>query len=330
MPQPRRTSVAKLINRLLELPPCKGATAMGDHYHTLVKILEETVEADAFAMLQVHPGNADARILGGLGLRTPVDKWQMQVKTPCLAEWATNFPDVPAMAVEGPFAEDPFLGGEGAGAVLIKPVTAGEMYLVTTAFRRGSRSFTRSDVERFAAVSGVINLLESYRHTEEESHISRSTDKLTGLGFFSDFHETMVRELSRARRGGGTATMGIISVIPKGPVSADNVLLDLTRTFQDQLRNFDTLVRYGSMELAFILPDLRSAEGIRVVDRVMGEIISSLGGEGNAPDIYVGLSCYPEDGATVERLIEMAEAAMSLARDESRPGVYRWSENGDQ
>jgi diguanylate cyclase (GGDEF)-like protein len=120
--------------------------------------------------------------------------------------------------------------------------------------------------------------------------------------------------------------MGIMSVVPQASFSAEDALLNVTRTFQDQLRNFDTLVRYGSMELAFILPELRSAEMVRVVDRFMEEIVSSLGGEGKAPDIYVGLSCYPEDAATVERLIEMSEAAMNRAIEESRPGVYRWEE----
>ena len=118
--------------------------------------------------------------------------------------------------------------------------------------------------------------------------------------------------------------MGIMSVVPKEPVSNDEALLDVTRTFQSHLRNFDTLVRYSSVMLAFIFPELRSTEGVRVLDRVTGEIVSSLGGEGTAPEIYVGLSCYPEDGATVERLIEMAEAAMNQALEESRPGVYRW------
>ncbi len=303
---------------------------MEGHFNTLVKILGETVEADAFAMLQVDPGGENTRILGGSGLRTPVDKWQMQLESPHLAEQTANFPDVPALVVEGSFPDDPFLDEEGVRSLLLKSVADGEMYLVTTAFRRENRSFTRSEVERFAAVSGVINLLGRYCHPEEGPDVSRSTDKLTGLGLFSDFHETMVKELSRARRGGGTVTMGIMSVVPQGPVSADDALLNVSRTFQDQLRNFDTLVRYGSMELAFILPDLRSTEGVRVVDRVMGEIVSLLGGEGDAPDIYVGLSCYPEDGATVERMIEMAEAAMNQARDESRPGVYRWTENGDR
>jgi len=155
---------------------------------------------------------------------------------------------------------------------------------------------------------------------------SRSTDELTGLGLFSDFQNTMTKELSRARRGGRAVTMGIMAVVPQEGASKDEALLNVTRTFQDQLRDFDTLTRYGSLEFALILPDLKSAEGVRVVDRVLKEMVSSLGDEGSEPDIYVGLSCYPDDSATVERLIEMAEAEMNRARDGARPGVYRWEE----
>jgi GGDEF domain-containing protein len=318
----RKTPISRLINRLMELPPCEDQAAMEDHF----KVLWETVEADAFALLHIHPQRGDVRILGGSGLRTPIDQWQVQLKTPILTEHISHFPDVPALAVEGSFADDQFLAAEGVRSLLLKPVAADDLYLVTVALRRTKRAYTKSEIERFAAVSGVINLLALFCRLLEKQDAFRLTDKLTGLGLFSDFHETMLRELSRARRGGGTVTMGIMSVVPRGTGSSDEALLDVTRTFQDQLRNFDTLVRYGSMELAFILPDLRSAEGVRVVDRVMGEIVSSLGGEGKAPEIYLGLSCYPEDGATAERLIEMAEAAMNQAREESRPGVYRWQE----
>jgi GGDEF domain-containing protein len=322
----RRTSLSRLINRILDLPLCEDGRTMEDRF----KILAETVNADAFAMLQIHTGKEDGRILGGTGLRTPVDKWQMQIETPFLAEQTANFPDVPALAVVDSFADDPFLDGEGVRSLLFKPAVVGEVCLGTIALRRKKRTFTVSEIERFAAVSGVINMSGLLCHLPGEKDTLRDTDKLTGLGLFTDLHETMVKELSRARRGGGTVTMGIMSVVPRGSVSADDALLDVTRTFQDQLRNFDTLVRYGSMELAFILPDLRSAEGVRVVDRVMGEIVSSLGGEGSAPDIYVGLSCYPEDGATVERLIEMAEAAMNQALEGGKPRVHRWEEGGDR
>jgi GGDEF domain-containing protein len=321
----RKTSVTQLINRLLELHPCEEGKVPQDRFMALVKVLEETVEADAFVILQLHPGKGDARLLGSSGLRTAQDQGAEQLETPSLAEQVANFPHVPALTVEGPFTEDLFLSGEGVHSLLLKSVPAGEICLVTAALRSDNSSFTPGEVERFTAVGGVIGLLGRSYLSEEKPH-SSGTDALTGLGLFSQFHETMVKELSRARRGGGTVTMGIISVVPEESAASDEALLDVIRTFQDHLRNFDTLVRYSSMMLAFILPDLKSTESVRVVDRVMGEIITSLGGEGRAPKLYVGLSCYPEDGATVERLIEMAEAAMNKAFEESRPGVYRWNE----
>ena len=87
---------------------------MEDHF----RILGETVEADAFAMLQIQPGKGDARILGGSGLRTPMDKWQMQLESPLLTEQINNFPDVHFLALEGPFTGDPFLGREAARSLL--------------------------------------------------------------------------------------------------------------------------------------------------------------------------------------------------------------------
>jgi len=323
----RKTSLSRLINRLLALPLGEDPVAAEGHF----EILDETVDADAFALLQVSLGHGDANVIGGSHIRASADKGQLHVETPKIRELIASFPEeVPALSVEGPFADDPFLGGESARSLLLKPLTVGDMTLVTIALRRCPKKFTGSEIERFAAVAGVVNMIGPFGHLLGKLNTFRITDKLTGLGLFSEFHETMTKEVSRARRGGTTVTMGIMSVVPRESVSAEKSLLDVTRTFQKQLRDFDTLDRYSSRELVFIMPDLRSVEGVRVMDRVMGEVSSSLGGEGHAPDIYVGLSCYPEDGATVERLIEMAEAAMNQALEGSRPGVYRWTEDGDR
>lgn len=322
----RRTSLSKILNRLLVVPYCVTGMGVADHLEDHLKILEEMVDADAYTILQVHRGQGTARILAQAGLRTPSGEGGIDLEIPRLAQQIAEFPDVPALALKGPFPSDPFLSQEDARSLLLRPMTAGEKCLVTVAFRRKPMAFTPTEIERFAAVSGVVNIANLLCLFLEEDDVLKGTDKLTGLGLFSDFHENMIKELSRARRGGGTVTMGIMSVVPSEPIKTEEILLNVTRSFKGQLRNFDTLDRYGPMEIAFILPDLRSAEGTRVVARFVGEIVSSLGGKGTAPDLYVGISCYPEDGATVERLIEMAEAAQSQALEEFRPGVYRWEE----
>jgi len=326
MTSPRRTSLAKVINRLLELTPCQSLAGVQAH----LEILAEAVSADAFALLQIHPGKGTARIIGGSGLHQKFNCGQAEDEASHLAVQAANFHDGPALALAGPFPSDPFLGREDARALLIKPASDGRRSLLTTALRRDPKPFTPPETEKFAAVSGVINLAWLYCPLLWEEEVSRGTDRVTGLGLYSDFHQSMLKELSRARRSGGAVTMGIMSVVLPKADSMDDILTEVARTFQGLLRNFDTLDRYSSRELAFILPDLKDSEGVRVVNRVLGEAVTLLGGKGKAPDLYIGLSCYPEDGATVERLIEMAEAALNRSLEQSRPGVYRWKQGRDR
>jgi GGDEF domain-containing protein len=320
MSRPAGTTLPRLVNRLLATPACRDASGYEEH----LKILAQSVDADGFAMVRFHPGKEAARILCGIGLRTSRGRWGRPVESPLLVERATRSMGGPATSAKGTFEDDPYLKKEKVRSMLLRSSGSGWMGLVIIAFRRGERPFNAGERERFAALSGVINLLCGTGPFDGLHEGSGGADRLTGLGLFSDFHRALAGELSRARRSGGAVTMGIMSIVPRDHASPEDALINVSRTMQDQLRDFDTLVRYGWEELAFILPDLRSAEGIRVLDRIMGDILSSLGGVGAAPDMYLGLSSYPEEGTTVERLIEMAEAAMNRAREESLSGVHRW------
>jgi len=318
----RRISITRLINRLHELPLDEVRTGMEGQ----LEILAQTVDAEAFAVLRVDRENGNARILGGHALHTPADQWSRALDTPRLTHFLAGGLKAPALAVEGPFADDPFLVAEKVASMLVKPSHAGELCLVTAALSQSRKLFTGSEIERFGAVAGLINLMVMCCHLPGEQKALAGSDEAIGLGGYSEFYKNMIKEISRARRNGANVTMAIMSVVPPGNASSDDILAHVARSFQDQLRDFDTLVRYGSMQLAFILPDLKSAEGVRVVDRVRRELITSLGGGADTPGIYIGLSCYPQDGVTVERLIEMAEAAMNRAVEDSSPGVYRWGE----
>jgi diguanylate cyclase (GGDEF)-like protein len=313
------------IIRLLKVPFGKGADSMDDH----LTILAEAVNADACALLFAHYDERTARILGGTNLTTPADQWQSRFETILMEKHFTHDGDDQVCKSAAPFDGEPFLINESASSLLARSLPVGEASLITIALRRHQAAFTDDEVKRFSALAGVINLAGLYRYLPRVSGALTATDDLTGLGLFPDFHQNMVKELSRARRSGDSVAMGIMSVVSRDSDSVEKAILKITRTFKNQLRNFDTLDRYGPSELAFILPDLKSADGLGVVERVLGEITTSLGGE-KALNIYVGLSCYPEDGSTVERLIEMAEAAVNRAMEAGKPGVYRWTVNSEQ
>ena len=137
------------------------------------------------------------------------------------------------------------------------------------------------------------------------------------------------RELSRARRSSGRVTVGILSMGgPKGAggqgASPSNATLQLiAKTLVTQLRSFDTVSRYSPWEFALVLPDISGENAEKVIGRALDVIRSGFGEA--AIDPCAGLSCYPEDGSTTERLIETAEAALNLAMEERSP-VKRWKE----
>ncbi len=96
--------------------------------------------------------------------------------------------------------------------------------------------------------------------------------------------------------------------------------------FRKQLRKFDSLARYSAAEFAFLLPDIAGEDGRAASARFLEELSPVLEKEGLEATLCIGVSFYPEDGSTAERLTEMAEAALNRGREEGRNGVYRWEE----
>jgi len=322
MVESRRTKLALIINSLLGLKQVEGESVWDEY----ARHLSMTVEADAFAVLSLQPDEGMGRILGGAGLATARNKWAAPQDLPILAEYAVRSIEQASVFDETAFSDDPFLKRERVRLMLLKGTGDDRECFLTAVFRREDRPFNTSERERFAAVSGVISLLYGSRFNDGDRTPHGARDQLTGLGLFPQFHGALSEEISRARRSAGALTMGIMAVEPSRKASRKDALLDVSRKMLERLRDFDTLARYGPGELAFILPDLRSSMGVEVLSRILADVVSLLGGTGPAPVIYLGLASYPDDGATVERLIEMAEAAMNRAREASDPGVHKWKE----
>ena len=323
MTSARKPDLAALINELTTLRPCGKREVVAG----FMDILNQAVSADAFAFLRVDAARDSAEILGGRGLLTPEDRWSQYLEAPHIAKQAANFPDMPAIAAVGSFACDPLLAEEQARSLALSRVSVGEKYLMTMAIRREGTPFSEQELQTFAAVAGVINLVGRCGHLEQECESRQEKDSLTGLGRFSAYHEGLGKELSRARRGAGCVTIGVLSMENADDASpSDDEIVAVAEVFGEQLRNFDTLTRYSSTEFAFILPDLKVAEGVKVMERVQGEIEAALAPFPETFWTCIGLAGYPDDAASLERLIEMAEAAANEAKEAGGSAVRRWKE----
>jgi diguanylate cyclase (GGDEF)-like protein len=313
------TSLAALIGRLAVCESCDESPGAGE----TMDVLTGTVAADCYAVLRVRHTEDQVDVLGGRGLILPDIAHYQGLESPHIIKQALNFPGEPAIALLGSFTCDPFLDKENARSLLMARKSANDVHMVTIAFRRQGDAFNDEEVERFGVVAGVINLLAKSWHLEKSLRVISEKDTLTGLFKFTGFHSSLAREIARARRNDGSVAVGILTLDTGNGMPDDESILSASGIMREQLRSFDILARYGPDELSFALPDLNLEEGVQVSKRLLGQLKESENGTGKA-EYYLGLSSYPQDASTTDRLIEIAEAAMSEARDAGTPGVFTW------
>ena len=311
-----------LIGRLAAIP--RGESLALSNPGIYLEVLEDTVRADAFALLKGPKIKGAFSVVAGRGLSAPPER------IPPFSCSALGLRKDPGdgkgreiYSLKGPFADDPFLSGEDARVVLLVLFGPGKGIAGALAVRRNRKSFTRPERDRFASIAHVLYLQTQSGSGPEENTCSDVRDPVTGLGYFPVFLETLGKEISRSRRSAGKVTLGILS-LGKGNESRapeERDMEQMAGVMKAQLRDFDTLFRYSRGELAFILPDAGIQEVFGVMDRIFE--VASAGKGVSLSSVHVGLSSYPEDAATMERLIETAEAALNQAREQG-DAVSRW------
>ncbi len=165
---------------------------------------------------------------------------------------------------------------------------------------------------------GTVHAIEaSALHASVPGHSLR--DPLTGLANRTGFELRMADEYDR--RGGSLDGFGLLFLDLDGfkPINdtyghqvGDALLAQLGERLVGDLRNDDFVVRLGGDEFVVVapLPDADAAR--RLVTRVRAVFDSPFIVAGRALEVgcSMGVARAPEDGSTLEMLIERADAAM--------------------
>jgi diguanylate cyclase (GGDEF)-like protein len=142
-------------------------------------------------------------------------------------------------------------------------------------------------------------------------------DPLTGVGNRRAFDIEIRRELGRVARHGGGFCLVILDLDglkavndTLGHTVGDARLQALGAGLRDSTRLEDSSYRLGGDEFALLMPDSSCEQAELVIRRVA---------EAAMPTRFSwGLSCAPEDGDTVEALVEAADARLYHQRSEAR------------
>lgn len=163
---------------------------------------------------------------------------------------------------------------------------------------------------------------------EKESLLALAlTDPVTGLGNHRHFQEQLRIEVERAKRHQRPLCVVMIDLdhFKKwndqfGHPSGDQALRETAAILLKGVRNIDWVSRYGGDEFAVILPDTKVSNALEISERLRTSFEQNFrpGAGGIKLSLSLGVSSFPDNGATPQALIESADKALYESKKQGR------------
>jgi diguanylate cyclase (GGDEF)-like protein len=148
-----------------------------------------------------------------------------------------------------------------------------------------------------------------------------SRDPLTGLLNHREFHETLEREIDRARRRDGRFGLLMLDVDrfkelndERGHVAGDDALREIGAAVVDSCRTGDVAFRVGGDEFAVVLADAHADDLHRVGQRLRHAVAE----RGLGVGLSYGSAAWPADGSTKEALLLRADGRLYSSKPTGR------------
>ncbi|MDQ6650061.1 MAG: diguanylate cyclase [Actinomycetota bacterium] len=155
------------------------------------------------------------------------------------------------------------------------------------------------------------------------------TDGLTSLWNYRYFTMNFGKEIERAARFGRPLALLMLDIDrfklvndEHGHQRGDSVLIELAMRVKAEIREVDTLARYGGEELVLVLPetDLEGAEmaAERIVEVIRHRPFGHVGEQLLPVTVSIGVAVFPQHGTTANTLLRRADEALYVAKDSGR------------
>jgi diguanylate cyclase (GGDEF)-like protein/PAS domain S-box-containing protein len=181
----------------------------------------------------------------------------------------------------------------------------------------------RSASKEIVGCIAVAQDITDRKKSEAQIRYQATHDALTGLANYREFIDTLEREVHRAERSHHSFTVLLLDMdeLKKindrlGHLAGNRALKRLAAILNEQCRSTDLAARYGGDEFAVVLID--SDQGM--AEQVTRRIETSLRQDQEAPtlSVSIGIGVYPEDGRTIQELLEAADQQLYRRKKASR------------
>ncbi len=181
----------------------------------------------------------------------------------------------------------------------------------------------RSDV-----IAGTARDVTERNALEERSHRGATLDALTELPNRSLFHDRLETELKRCARSDMPLALlfldldGFKDVNDRlGHGAGDQLLQQTAQRIRACVRDVDTVARLGGDEFTIILAEVHRTSHIEILaQHVLDSLAKPYNLSGSEARITgsIGITLFPQDGATREELLKNADQAMYAAKNAGR------------
>lgn len=212
---------------------------------------------------------------------------------------------------------------------------------VLNMFRKEQDSFSPQEIQ-FLSTLGVelaIALVNAklYSRTRELS----VRDELTQLYNRRHFQSVLPLEIKRAHRFKKNLTLIMMDIDffkkindQYGHLTGDAVLKEVVFLIGAKIREVDFFARFGGEEFVLILPNTPKEDGLNVAEKIRQLVEKNpflvTKERQEHLTISMGVASYPQDGQTMEDLLDAADTALYAAKHQGRNCVIGFKPSGTQ
>ena len=190
-------------------------------------------------------------------------------------------------------------------------------------------------LKMLAMIANQLSLQLSRIRLYEQVEALAVTDALTGLSVRRHFMERAGEELKRSHRHELPCTV-LMADLDRfkekndtyGHLVGDVVLRDVARLLKRNLRDIDLIARFGGEEVIMLLIETGMEQAIPIAQRLKQLVevhpIRAYD-ELLMQTVSIGMAEFPQDGKTLEEIIERADQALYAAKRAGRNQVVRWT-----
>jgi diguanylate cyclase (GGDEF)-like protein len=183
-------------------------------------------------------------------------------------------------------------------------------------------------------VVGYVTALYSadIRYGMNRARLRSEIDPLTGLYNLRGFAIALDRFFAHSARHRSPLSLLVLDVDnlkavndANGSAAGDRLVRHVAGCIGKELRHNDLAARLGDDEFVALLPETPPAGALEVAERIRAAAAAPIEVEGRsvASGVSVGVGSYAEDGGTMDAVLERAERAMRLAKEQGRNRVVR-------